>query len=160
MRRLFRQGTGGLTAPMLTSATSAGDFANIHRENLTKVSARFSESPAGAAYILAEITGYTAISGATSRWEYSFQEVYLDANLALANGLYTDTNTAKALNLCEYVNDGQLYEGPGWNISTAPTGFEIRPIQECVVQLWPYQAPGVFRWVFFAANVLDGECHE
>jgi hypothetical protein len=161
LRRLFRTGFGRLTAPQLTEIGAAGQFLRQHQEPLAKIADRFSEAAPPAAWILAEITGHTAIAGANGRWEYSFQQVYIDGNLNLSNGLWTSTNTAKALNLCELVNDGALIEGPGWNVNTAPSGFEIKPIDECVVQLWPHRlTTGAFRWVFFASNVLDGECPE
>lgn len=161
MKRTFRKGFGRLTAPTLTQMAAAGQFVRDHAEPLQKVANRFSEAAGFPPWIIAEITGYTTIASTTHRWEYSFQQVQIDENLNLATGFYTDANTAKALNLCEFVNDGSAYEGPGWNMTTAPTGFEIRPIQECVVQLWPFRlTDGSFRWVFFAANVLDGECPE
>lgn len=161
MKRLFRTGFGRLTAPQLTEIGAAGQFLRQHQEPLGKVAERFSEAAPPSAWILAEITGYTAIAGATNRWEYSFEQVYLDGNLNLTQGHWTSTNSVKALNLCEAANDGALIEGPGWNVATAPTGFEIKPIAECVVQLWPHRlTTGAFRWVFFASNVLDGDCPE
>lgn len=161
MKRQFRSGFGRLTAPQLTAATAAGDFVREQQSALQRLGDRFSEAPPLNTWILAEITSYTAIGSTSYRWEYGFQQIWIDENLNVANGFYTHTNTAKALNMCEMVNDGALYEGPGWNMATAPTGFEIRPIQKCVVQLWPFTLQnGAFRWVFFAANVLDGECPE
>lgn len=161
MRRQFRTGFGRVTAPQLTAATSAGDFVQQNASALARVSERFSESAGFPPWIIAEITGYTTIANTTHRWEYAFEQVQIDGNLNPTAGFWTSTNSGKALNLCELVNDGALYEGPGWNMATAPSGFEIRPIQECVVQLFPFRlTDGTFRWVFFAANVLDGECPE
>lgn len=159
MKRLYRKGIGRLTAQQLTAAVAAGDRFGRAREPLTRAASRTTEFAGFRPFILGEITGHTAIAGTTSRWEYSFDEVTINADLSLSLGVYTHANTAKALNLCEFVNDGALLEGPGWNIATAPSGFEIKPIAECVVQLWPHHtADGSFRWVFFASNVLDGEC--
>lgn len=160
MKRLFRKGFGRVPAHMLSRMSSAGNLAS-RETDLRRVADRVTNASIGREWILAEITGSTALPGASNRWEYSWQEVALDEALALVNGYWDDGKSTKALNLCECVNDGAAVEGPGWDLATAPASFEIKPIAECVVQLWPHRLPdGTLRWVFFASNVLDGECPE
>lgn len=160
MKRTFRTGFGRLTAPMLTQATAAGDFVAKQGDPIAKAAAEWSAAPAAKPWLFAKITSSTAISGTTNRWEYSWEEVSFSSTLGLVTRAYTSTNAGKAYNLCEFVNNGTGYEGPGWDLATSPTGFSIQPIRECVVQLWPVELDGTgsARWVFFAANVLDGVC--
>lgn len=160
MKRTFRTGFGRLTAPMLTQATAAGDLVAKHGDPIAKAAAEWSAAPAAKPWLFAKITSSTAISGTTNRWEYSWEEVSFSSTLGLVTRAYTSTNAGKAYNLCEFVNNGTGYEGPGWDLATSPTGFSIQPIRECVVQLWPVELDGTgsARWVFFAANVLDGVC--
>lgn len=159
MRRLFRTGFGRLTAPTLTQATAAGAFVRRRASAVKDIAADRARWGAPVDYLFAKITAATAIAGASNRWEYSWQEVAIDGSLALVDGELDHTLSSKALNLCEMLNNGTGSEGPGWDLSTAPTGFTIQPISDCVVQLWPMRrTDGELCWVFFAANVLDGEC--
>jgi hypothetical protein len=111
--------------------------------------------------VLAEITDYHSLAE-PNRWEYSWQEVAVvnGGSVESTNNL-DSTGEGRAYNLCELVNDGEQVEGPGWDLDNAPGTFAIQPIQKCVVQLRKItMTNGNPRWVFFAANVLDGECEE
>ena len=159
MRRLFRSGFGRLTASMLTDATAAGDLVRRRGETLERVADKWTETPRPLPYLLAKITGHTSIAGTTNRWEYDWEEVSVSSALALVTRFHTSTNSGKAYNLCEFANNGTGYEGPGWDLATSPTGFDIRPIREAVVMLWPLDLDGgEARWIFQLANVLDGSC--
>lgn len=159
--RQFRTGIGRLTAPMLNGIAKASAQTQQGASQLHRVMSTYSEAPERLGWVLAQITGATAIVGATNRWEYDWTEVEPTATaFATKTGGYTSAAKGKAWNLCEAFNDGLLYEGPGWDIANAPSGFEIRPITgDPAVQLWLVRGSGgVRRWVFSLGNVLDGAC--
>jgi hypothetical protein len=159
VRRLFRSGFGRLTAPMLTDATAAGELVAKQGDALAKAAAEWTSNPQAPPYLLARLTGQTAIASTTNRWEYDWEEVSISSALALVARTYTSANAGKAYNLCEFLNNGSGYEGPGWDLATAPSGFDIRPIRDAVVMLWPLDLDGgEARWIFQLANVLDGSC--
>ena len=160
MKRTFRTGFGRLTAPMLTQATAAGDLVARKGDPLAKAAASWTANPTAKPWLFAKVTTATAIASTTNRWEYDWEEVSFSSSLALVTQTYTSANAGKAYNLCEFTNNGTGYEGPGWDLASSPAGFSIQPIRECVVQLWPIEldGSGSARWVFFAANVLDGTC--
>ena len=156
----FRTGIGRLTAPMLNGIAKASAQTQQGASQLHRVMSTYSEAPERLGWVLAQITGATAIVGATNRWEYDWTEVEPTATaFATKTGGYTSAAKGKAWNLCEAFNDGTSLEGPGWSLTTAPTGFEIKPISDAAVQLWLMRGPGgAKRYVFSLANVLDGEC--
>lgn len=164
MRR-FRTGIGRLTAPMLNGVVQAVAQAKQTGYQVHRVASTYTEAPERLGWVLAKITGNTAISGATNRWEYDWEEVEPTASAFQAkSGGYTSSTKGKAWNLCESFNDGgtagNKFEGPGWNVYDAPAGFDLRAITgEPVVQLWLVRGSGgVRRYVFSLANVLDGAC--
>ena len=158
--RTFRTGIGRLTGPMLTDISKATDQVRLGSSQLHRVASTYNEASKRRRWIFAEITGATVIG--TNRWEYDWQEMKADtSSFTVRTGGWTSANQGKAWNLCEAVNDGSGIEGPGWNLATAPVGFTIKPIAECVVQLWmSRKADGDLLWFFSLANVLDGECPE
>lgn len=134
--------------------------AQVRRDssNLSKVASTYSEAATRRHWIFAEITGATVLT--TNQWEYDWQQMERGASAwSVKSGGYTSSNQSKAINLCEGVNDGSASEGPGWSLTTAPTGFTIKPIDECVVQMWmSRKTDGSLFWFFSLANVLDGSC--
>lgn len=159
MRRRFRSGFGRLTAAQLTDAVSAGARDREMGNLVEEMAGAYERTPKPPEWILAKITGSTAIAGTSNRWEYSFTEQVLTSTLGVSDGVITDANTGKALNLCEMLNDGSATEGPGWDVSSGPSGFAIQPIEACLVMMFPYNLDdGTFRYVFFATNVFDGTC--
>lgn len=159
--RTFRTGFGRLTAPMLNGMVAAAAANTQSGGTLRKAASTYDESARRTRFIYAKITGATLLSGATNRWEYAWEEIELTTagGFQTRTGGLTSTAKGKALNLCEAFNNGTGLEGPGWSLTTAPTGFEIKPIGQSVVQLWLMRGPGgAKRYVFSLANVLDGEC--
>jgi len=158
--RTFRTGIGRLTGPMLTDISRAADQVRRESSQLHRVSSTYSEAPVRRGWIFAEITSATVIG--SNRWEYDWQEmVPSTAGFSVRQNGWNSTDQGKAWNLCEQVNDNAAIEGPGWNLATAPNGFQIKPIAECVVQLWMTRKDdGDLLWFFQLANVLDGECPE
>jgi len=154
------RGLGRLPAKLFEQAVAGGVAAHEMGEQLQEVSDSLTRAGRRQAYTLAEITGSTAIVGVSNRWAYDWTEVELTATGVQArSGGFTSTTQGKAHNLCELVNNDSGLEGPGWNLATAPAGFDIKPIDECVVQLWAtIDSTGEQRWFFQMANVLDGAC--
>jgi len=150
---------------MLNGLVTAAAQERQNRFQVHRIASTYSEAPDRLGWVLAKITSSTAITGASNRWEYDWEEVEPTASaFQTKTGGYTSTSKGKAWNLCESFNDGgtvgNKYEGPGWNVYDAPAGFDLRAISgEPVVQLWFVRGSGgVRRWVFSLANVLDGTC--
>ena len=141
MRR-FRTGIGRLTAPMLNGVVQAAAQAKQTGYQVHRVASTYTEAPERLGWVLAKITGNTAIAGATNRWEYDWEEVEPTASaFQVKSGGYTSSTKGKAWNLCESFNDLRAITG------------------EPVVQLWLVRGSGgVRRYVFSLANVLDGAC--
>jgi len=159
IRRRFATGFGRMTAGMVTDAVAAGSRERESGTLLSEVGAAYDRQPMIRPWLIAQITGHTLISGQSNRWEYTWREKVLTGSLAVADGYIDDTDLFPALNLCECVNDGSGVEGPGWDLATAPGTFNIQPIQECLVMMWPYVLEdGTQRMVFSQSNVLDGAC--
>lgn len=158
--RGIRQGIGRITAQSLQSTLDAAELVADRAPAVAEVAdglSRFSRFPA---WILAKITAANDIDGEDNRWEYEWTEVRITAANGTADQLLSSEDFGEAINICELENDGSDIEGPGWDLSTAPGDFNIQPIAG-VVQLWPYRdTSGALRWVFWAGNVLDGECDE
>ena len=156
----IRRGHGRVTAGVYQQTLDAASKFLSRSEELQELADGLSRYVPPTPWVIAKITGSTLITGQTNRWEYTWEEVELTASGVQArSGGLTSTNTTKAINLCEMVNDGTAGEGPGWSLTTAPTGFEIKPVSECCVQLWSVRdTTAAFRWFFNLANVLDGEC--
>jgi len=146
---------------MLNGMVAAAAANTQSGETLRKAASTYDESARRTRFIYAKITGATLLSGATNRWEYAWEEIELTTagGFQTRTGGLTSSAKGKALNLCEAFNNGLDVEGPGWDLDNAPTGFEIKPIGQSVVQLWLMRGPGgAKRYVFSLANVLDGEC--
>jgi hypothetical protein len=158
--RGIRQGIGRITAQSLQSTLDAADLVADRAPSVAELADGISRYPRFPAFILAEITAANDIDGEDNRWEYEWREIRLtDDNAAEVRGL-TSAGFGNAINVCEIKNDGLDVEGPGWDLATAPGDFNIRPISG-IVQLWPYRdTSGALRWVFWAGNVLDGECDQ
>jgi hypothetical protein len=156
----IRRGHGRVTAGVWQQTLDAAASYAGRSEQLHELADGLTRYTQPTLWVLAKITGSALISGQTNRWEYTWEEVELTASgVQTRSGGLTSSNTTKAINLCEMVNNGTGVEGPGWSLTTAPTGFEIKPISEACVQLWSVRdTTAAFRWFFTLANVLDGEC--
>jgi hypothetical protein len=103
------------------------------------------------------------MDGEVNRWEYEWREVTLTAGggFEVTPDGRGNTTDGLAYNLCEMLNDGADVEGPGWDLANAPGDFNIQPIRNCIVNVRKAKtSTGTDLWVFFAANVLDGQCPE
>jgi len=156
----LRRGHGRVSAGVFQQTLDASISYASREEQLAEAADRLTRYVPPTPWVMASITGHTLISGRTNRWEYTWEEVELTADgVQTKSGGLTSTNTTKAINLCEMVNNGTGVEGPGWDLDNAPTGFEIKPVAEACVQLWSVRdTTAAFRWFFSLANVLDGEC--
>lgn len=161
----LRRGYGRISAGVFQQTLDGAAFAGERQEQLSELADRLTRYERPTQWVLAKITGATAITGQTNRWEYDWEEVELTAaGVQTRSGGLTSTNTAKALNLCELSNDGgtagDKHEGPGWNVYDAPAGFDLREIKGApAVQMWSMRdSAGTLRWFFSLANVLDGAC--
>ena len=159
----FRNGTGRLNASVLNRVTAAGQRAANRADVTDRMTSSYSAAPERQRWFLAKITGHTAISGFTNRWEYDWEQVGLLSTGAVSppTDAFISSTHGKAWNLCELVNDGADFEGPGWdlrNIDPLST-FALRPIRECVVMMWVHRDDDAdARFIFFASNVVDGVC--
>jgi hypothetical protein len=154
----LRRGYGRITAGVFQQTLDGAAFAGERQEQLAELADRLTRYERPTQWVLAQITGSSTLS--SNRWEYNWEEIELTpTGVQTRSGGLTSTNSGKAINLCEMVNDGTSVEGPGWNLSTAPTGFELKPISQACVQLWSvYDSEADLRWFFTLGNVLDGEC--
>lgn len=120
------------------------------------------DSAGSSVFILAKITGHTAISGQVNRWRYDWEEVEVtDSGVVTIDGGLNSAQEGEALNLTELVNDGTQIEGPGWWVDEAPGTFTLRAIEEAVVRMEKViNSSGAPQWVFGLANVFDGTCEE
>lgn len=111
---------------------------------------------------LARITGATAISGASNRWEYDWQEVGLrnDRTAADSGRTHASTGYGKAINLAELRNASLGVQGNQVDLAQLTgTSLTIRPITGLVVEMsGPYGTSGAPYCVFNAANGLAGAC--
>jgi hypothetical protein len=161
--RRFNRGLGRLGAKALTEISTTAERNSRLAHVLDRITSSYTTAQYRRPWMLAEITGNSPMSGASNRWEYEWREVEVtDAGSVQVKADGFDDDAADyAWNLCELINSGSGIEGPGWNLTTAPASFEIKPIDNCVVQLWSVRmSDGEERWVFQMANVLDGECEE
>lgn len=159
----FRRGSGRLNARMLNRIAETGERGASRADVLDRVSSAYSAAPPQPRWFLARITGATAVSGANNRWEYDWEQVGLLSTVAVSppDDALDSTDHGKAWNLCELLNDGSGVEGPGWDLDNidGDSTFALKPIAECVVQMWAHpDDDGEPRWIFFAGNVVDGEC--
>jgi hypothetical protein len=158
--RSIQRGIGRISAQSLQSTLDAAELVSDRAPAVSELAdglSRFSRFPA---WLLARITAANEIEGVDNKWEYEWTEVRLNDSYGVADQLLTSEDYGEAVNICELENDGADTEGPGWDLNNAPGTFNIRPIAG-IVQLWPYRdTTGAFRWVFWAGNVLDGECDE
>ena len=142
--------------------------------------ARMDRGAKGRAWILAKITNAQVIGAHTTRWEYAWEEVQLDATDdgfdVVTNGL-TSTGDADewdfaAINLAEAANTANEV-APGVRLSgdDYPAGMDAMPIGELfddgggvdrievVVMLWAGRDDeGYTRWFFNLSNAHDGTC--
>jgi hypothetical protein len=159
----FRRGTGRLNARALNRIASAGERGAVRADVLDRMASSYSAAPPTPPFFLAKITGSDLISGKNNRWEYEWEQVGLvsTGDVSPPDDAYDSDEYGLAWNLCELLNDGSGVEGPGWDLNNIDSGstFALRPIAECVVQMWVHpDDSGEPRFVFWAANVVDGEC--
>lgn len=158
-----RKGIGRLTASRLNRVSTAGERATTRADVLDRVTSSYSAAPDRQPWFLAKITGHALITGFNNRWAYDWVQVGLLSTGAVSQptDAWTSQGYGKAWNLCELVNDGADFEGPGWdlrNIDPLST-FALRPIRECVVQMWFHRDDDADQHpIFWAGNVVDGEC--
>ena len=158
--KVYRTGIGGMSGRELTTIARSARESRQDQHKLRRVASTYVEVGDRRPWVLARITGANAIGGQSNRWTYTWEEVELTTTgYSTKTGGRTSTNETSALNLCELVNDGTDTEGPGWDLATAPAGFDIQPIAQCCVQMWCHRdSTADIRWFFSMANVLDGSC--
>ena len=110
-------------------------------------------------FLLAKITGSTAISGEVNRWEYTWTRAEVVNNSAKAfqqvasEAWYTGT----AYNVIEGANTS-TFVGPGVTKSNIPAGFSVKPVSGYVL-VYPHRmTDGTERWLFCVPNAIDGAC--
>lgn len=110
-------------------------------------------------YILGKITGNTAISGATNRWEYSWERADIDGSRAFASRAGELRYFGTALNVIEGGNTSSIVM-PGVLVTNIPFGFTVKPIATgCFVLLFPQRrTTRDIQWVFSCPNAIDGIC--
>lgn len=117
---------------------------------------------AGLQFIWAKITGDTAISGASNRWEYAWTEVSVDDDYDFNVGSRDSTDYGKAIAACEAFNTGSGVEGNGVDVDSLEGTFALQPIQGDPVMLLvgPYtKSDGTPFWIIAGAtNAIDGSC--
>jgi hypothetical protein len=110
-------------------------------------------------YVLAKLTGSTAISGATNRWEYTWTiaEQVNDSAKTMQQRASEVWYTGTCYNACEGINDGTNV-GPGVLVANIPAGFSVKPVIGYVL-LFPHRlTDGTERWIFCVPNAIDGTC--
>ena len=162
----FRRGMGNkLNAAKLTQVVRSSSRVMMHEHVVDRVVSEYETHPRKGQWFLARITGSTPVgTGTDNKWTYDFEQVDLNASspgaTARTDG-FNSTDHGKAWNLCELDNDNTALEGPGWDLDNIDptTSFELKPIAACIVQMWHMRdSTGAYRAVFFAPNVIDGEC--
>lgn len=110
-------------------------------------------------YLLAKITGSTAISGETNRWEYTWTraEVVNNASRTFQQVSSEPWYSGTAFNTMEGGNTTTTVT-PGVTVSNIPTGWSVKPVSGYVI-LFPHRCTdGTERWLFCVPNAIDGSC--
>ena len=110
-------------------------------------------------FVVAKITGSTAITGTTNRWEYEWVMAEILNNATFTHQAVSGEAwyLGTALNVMEGINDATVV-GPGVLVANIPSGFSVKPVTGYVT-LFPYRlADGTERWVFCVPNAIDGTC--
>jgi len=110
-------------------------------------------------YILAKITGSTAIAGANYRWTYAWQAAEIGSTGVFAGRTSEPWYTGSALNITEAGNTASLVM-PGYLVANFPAGFTVKPIATgCFVMVFARRRTnGDIQWVFSCENAIDGTC--
>lgn len=111
-----------------------------------------------------------AITGATSRWRYAWEEVVVKddhkteslSGKRMSRSTGTGSEFTYALNLCEMCQSitSPTKVGPGVTISSLPSGFTVQPIAEntCVIMHAMRRRSGLLLYAFSMPNAIDGSC--
>lgn len=110
-------------------------------------------------YILAKITGSTAISGANYRWEYTWEAAEIGSTGQFAVRSSEAWYKGTALNVTEGGNTATVVM-PGYLVANIPAGFAVKPIATgCYVMVFARRRTnGDIQWVFWCENAIDGTC--
>lgn len=120
---------------------------------------RFSRKDEPVEYMLAKITGNTAISGASYRWEYDWERAEISGTKSFASRSPEPWYKGKALNITEGGNTATTIM-PGYDVANIPAGFSVKPIATgCFVMVFSQRrTTGDIQWVFWCENAIDGTC--
>jgi hypothetical protein len=120
---------------------------------------QFSRKTEGVDFILAKITGNTAIGGASYRWEYTWERAEIGSTRAFASRAGEAWYTGTALNVTEGGNTATTVM-PGYTVANIPAGFTVKPIATgCFVMVFAQRrTDGTIQWVFWCENAIDGSC--
>ena len=110
-------------------------------------------------YILAKITGSSAIGGASYRWTYTWEAAEIGSTGVFASRTAEAWYTGTALNVTEAGNTSTLIM-PGYAVANIPAGFAVKPIADgCFVMVFARRRTnGTIQWVFWCENAIDGTC--
>lgn len=110
-------------------------------------------------YLLAKVTGNTAISGANYRWEYDWERAEITGSRVFQSRPSEPWYKGKALNITEGGNTATDIM-PGYLVANIPAGFTVKPIATGTFVLVFAQRDndGTLRWCFACNNAIDGTC--
>lgn len=134
-------------------------FDNINRTSSALAAEQWRNKDEAVKFILAKITGSTAISGATNRWTYTWERAEISSTGAFAVRAGEPWYTGTALNVTEGGNDATTVM-PGYLVANIPAGFQVKPIATgCYVMVFAQRnTSGGIQWVFWCENAIDGTC--